>query len=165
MSTDYELGKFRPCYGDFECSNCRRRWNSTKTWAGYGQNCKNCDELVHPDKLSKNFVYICPNCQAMWHSSYSASGLQCKNCHLSILIPPRDPDNSQDQKFIEMHKLRAKKTDSIPNPNGEHDTALCEKCRVSGKPCRNTVRSHISTPTTHISEYDNKLNTTVSISS
>ncbi len=159
MSTDYELGKDRPCYGEFECSNCRRRWHSTKTWAGYGQNCKDCDALVHPGKLSKNFVYICLKCQAMWHSSYSASGLKCKKCHLSTLISPLDPDNSQDQKVIEMHKSRAKNADSIPNPNGEHDEALCEKCRVSGQPCRNTARSHMSTPMTHTSEYNNKVNT------
>ncbi len=132
---------------------------------GYRQNCKDCDALVHPDKLSKNFVYICLNCQAMCHSSYSAPGLQCCNCYSSILIPPLDPDNSEDQKVIETHKLRTRKTDSISNPNGEHDEALCEKCRVSGQPCRNIVCSDMSKPTTRISEYDNKLNTIVSISS
>jgi hypothetical protein len=98
----------------------------------------------------------------MWHSPYSALGLKCKNCNLSVLVLPRDPDNSQDQKFIEAHKLRARKADGIPNPNGEHDQALCEKCRVSGQPCRNAVFSHMSTPTTRISEYNSKLNTTVS---
>ena len=162
MSTDNELGELCPCYGEFVCSKCRRRWKSTKAWANYGQNCRNCDTLVHPSKLSKNFVYICLQCQAMWHSAYSALGLKCEDCHL--YVSPRDPDNLQDQRFIEAHKLRIKNAHNIPNPNGEHDQALCEKCRVLQRPCRNGVGDPISTPPTLISEDDDDdLNTNVRI--
>ena len=161
MSTDYELGKFRPCYGEFNCSNCRRRWKSTKAWADYGQNCKNCDTLIRPSKLSKNFVYICLKCQAIWHCSYSTIGLKCDHCHSFIL--PRDPDDSKDQRFIDAYKLRVKEADNILNPNGVHDQELCEKCRVSGQPCRNATCNVVSAAKTLVPDYDIMLNTNVSI--
>lgn len=161
MSADYELGKSRPCYGRFRCSSCGRHWKSTKAWTGYGQNCKNCDTLVHPSNLSKNFVYICLKCDAMWHSCYSAVGSRCDECKLFIL--PRDPDDLQDQRFIEAHKLRVKEAGNISNPNGKHDEELCEKCRALGQPCRNAVCNVTSIPTTRISDYDATLNSNVSI--
>ncbi len=165
MFDDCELGKSHPCHGEFKCSNCGKKWKSTKAWTDSGQNCKNCNTLVRPTKLSKNFVYICRDCLAMWHSSYSASGLRCRNCRLSVLILPLDPDDSQDHKVIELHKKHAREAGGIPKLSGEHDEALCEKCKIEGQPCRNTVDGHTTTPTTSILNHHNKSNTTVSITS
>lgn len=161
MFIDNELGKSRPCYAEFACSKCGRRWKSTKAWADYGQNCANCDALVRPSKISKNFVYICTKCQAIWHSAYSALGIKCKDCHFNV--SPRDPDNSQDQEFIKAHKLRIRNVHNISNPNGEHDTALCEKCRVLQHPCRNGASDLISATPTLTFENDDDLYKNVSI--
>ena len=163
MSTECELGKLRPCYGEFRCSNCGRHWKSTKAWVDYGQNCKNCDTLVRPSKLSKNFVYICLDCPGMWHSSYSTAGSRCNNCDLFIL--PRDPDDLEDQIFIEAYKLRVREAGNIPNTNEMHDQELCEKCRVLGQPCRNATCSRVSMTTSRVSNCETMSKTNVSIDS
>lgn len=163
-SMDDELGKARPCYGEFRCPICHRQWKSTKAWADYGQNCQVCDTLVRPVALSKTFVYICTDCPATWQSRYSRSGLPCKNCHSFARIIPLDPDNSDDRITIQAHKRQVGESDNVPNPNGKHDEQSCEKCRISGRPCRETAVNPLRTATAlRKSYYENELETIVSI--
>ncbi|UJR17480.1 hypothetical protein I4U23_004375 [Adineta vaga] len=136
MLTNDTLLKTRPQYGNFQCSHCGRRWKSTKAWDNHGQNCKQCNTLVYPTNLSKNFVYICDDCHMMWHSCHSDLGLSCENCNSSVLIHPRDPGDWEDQKCIDRHKSQYKNVLNAMNPNGTHNESLCQKCRDLGRPCR-----------------------------
>ena len=133
-----DLRESHPCYGEFQCSHCKRQWKSTNAWANYGQNCNNCDTLVRPKNLSKNYAYICDDCHILWYSRYSDRGLPCKNCGSAAAIRPRDLDDRRDREFIENYKRKYKDLLLPSNPNGAHIESLCEKCRSLGRPCRET---------------------------
>ncbi|CAM4751970.1 unnamed protein product [Rotaria magnacalcarata] len=136
-----DLGRGRPCYGEFQCSRCRRRWKSTKTWADCGQICSECDNLVSPTNLKKNFAYICHGCNAFWYSFYSQRRKQCVNCKLYEVSNPLDPDDTNDQNIINSHKKDHANEPISTNPNGEHKEDLCQKCQATGRPCREAVDS------------------------
>lgn len=139
MSDDDDLDENRPCYGEYKCSRCQRKWNSTKAWKDYAQICANCETIVYPAKLSKNFAYICRECTRFWYSKYSATGKKCENCKSNINIFPLDPDDSEDQKIIKAHHVDVSNENVPKNPNGEHRQDLCLKCKTMGRPCRELI--------------------------
>ncbi|OWR53953.1 zinc finger CCHC domain-containing protein 24 [Danaus plexippus plexippus] len=47
-NTPYK-GKSR-CFGEYRCPQCSRRWMSSNSWAGYGQECQSCKINVFPHK-------------------------------------------------------------------------------------------------------------------
>ncbi len=137
-----ELGKTYPCFGEFQCPRCRKKWQSSKAWADYGQECKSCSIKVMPSELQKLFVYICSYCQAKWNWAYKPRGLKCKRCSSSILVLPLDRENYQDRQYIKAHTLRELNHDDNENhinPNKEHREDLCEKCQKLGRPCHQTA--------------------------
>ncbi|CAM4976461.1 unnamed protein product [Rotaria socialis] len=136
MGDDEEdIGRDRPCYGEFRCSRCRRFWKSTKSWADCGQICSECDTLVSPANLKKNFAYICYNCNTLWYSFYSTHRRQCRNCKSYEISDPLDPDDSNDQNVINERKNES----TAKNINGEHREKLCQKCQATGRPCWESV--------------------------
>jgi len=38
------------CFGIFECPQCKRKWNSGRSWANVGQDCIKCSITVYPKK-------------------------------------------------------------------------------------------------------------------
>jgi DNA-directed RNA polymerase subunit RPC12/RpoP len=137
-----ELGKKYPCFGEFKCPRCHKKWQSSKAWADYGQQCKHCATNVIPSNLRRLFVYICRNCMAKWKWVYVAEGLQCDKCKSSTLVRPLDQRNYQDREFIRAHRLED--LDNIDDenyidPTKEHRQDLCEKCLRLGRPCRETA--------------------------
>ena len=137
-----ELGKKYPCFGDYQCPYCHKKWQSSKAWADYGQQCKSCSTNVRAAKLQKLYVYICLNCQARWNWVYEPQGLKCTKCSSLKLVRPLDRNNYQDRKYIKAHRLRecdGVDSDNHINPNKEHREDLCEKCQKLGRPCRLTV--------------------------
>ncbi|XP_071946973.1 uncharacterized protein [Antedon mediterranea] len=46
--TPYQ-GKARR-FGEFYCSDCKRRWSSTNSWANKGQECQRCHVNIYPHK-------------------------------------------------------------------------------------------------------------------
>ena len=145
MLGDDDFGKDRSSYGEFRCSHCKRKWTSTRVWNGYGQICKNCDTVVYPTNLSKNYVYICHKCGDFWHSSYSATGKECKHCRANIKIFPLDPDDFEDKKIIAAHHTNISNGTIHINQNGEHKQDLCLKCKAIGRPCREWTTEHTTT--------------------
>jgi DNA-directed RNA polymerase subunit RPC12/RpoP len=137
-----ELGKKYPCFGEFKCPRCHKKWQSSKAWADYGQQCKSCSINVMASQLQKLFVYICSNCKEKWSSNYQAQGQKCKRCSSSKLVRPLDREKYQDRQFIKAHKLQEFDDVGDENhidPNKEHRQDLCEKCQKLGRPCRQTA--------------------------
>lgn len=137
-----ELGKKYPCFGEFKCHRCNKKWQSSKAWADYGQQCKHCAICITPSKLQRLFVYICNNCKTKWKWAYVTEGLQCDKCKSSKLVRPLDQRNYQDREFIRAHRLNS--LDDVDNeshidPNKEHRQDLCEKCQRFGRSCRETA--------------------------
>ena len=135
-----ELGQKYPCFGEFKCSRCNNKWQSSQTWAEYGQQCKHCAANVIPSNLQKLFLYICDNCKAKWKWNYVTDGLKCDRCKSSIFIRPLDLTNNQDREFIRSyHRQDLDKIDNDENfidLTKEHRQDLCEKCRQLGRSCR-----------------------------
>ncbi|XP_026077984.1 zinc finger CCHC domain-containing protein 24-like isoform X2 [Carassius auratus] len=48
--TPYQ-GKKR-CFGEYECSKCKRKWTSGNSWADMGQECIKCHINIYPYKQS-----------------------------------------------------------------------------------------------------------------
>lgn len=137
-----ELGRERPCFGDFKCPRCYKKWQSSRAWADYGQECKSCSTKVKATKLQKLFVYICDKCDAKWNWAYASNGQRCKNCSSSVRVYPLDPENSQDRQYIKAHKLRSVtdvNDENYIDPTREHRQDLCEKCQQLGRACHKTV--------------------------
>lgn len=149
MSDDDDLGKYLPCYGEFKCSQCKRKWNSTKSWNGYGQKCADCAFVVYPTELSKNFTYICGKCNNFWYWKYSATGKKCRNCESNITISPLDPDDSEDQKIINERRVDVLNSNIPENPNRDHRQDLCLKCITMGRPCREFSNDRTSKTATY----------------
>lgn len=137
-----ELGKKYPCFGEFECPRCYKKWQSSKAWADYGQQCKHCATNVIPSNLQRLFVYICGNCKTKWNWVYVTEGLQCDKCKSSTLVRPLDQRNYQDREFIRAHHLEDLDNvddENYIDPTKEHQQDLCEKCLRLGRPCRETA--------------------------
>ncbi len=137
-----ELGKKYPCFGEFKCPRCHKKWQSSKAWADYGQQCKHCASNVIPSNLQRLFVYICNNCKTKWKWVYVAEGLQCEKCKSSKLVRPLDQRNYQDREFIRAHRLEDlenRDNENYIDPTKEHRQDLCEKCLQLGRPCRETA--------------------------
>ena len=137
-----KLGKKYPCFGEFKCPRCNRKWQSSKAWADFGQRCKFCSNLVNPSYLQKLFVFICSRCNAQWKEIYVTEGLRCNHCSSSTIIGPLDQEDYTDREFIRAHKLKQlEKTndDNYIDPNKEHRQDLCEKCIKLCRPCRETA--------------------------
>lgn len=146
-----ELGKQYPCFGDYKCPRCHKKWQSSRAWADYGQECKFCATKVMASNLQKLFVYICNNCNARWNWAYEHQGLMCKKCTSSVLVLPLDRDNHRDRKYIRAHKLRDSDdagNDNHIDLNKEHRRDLCEKCQKLRRPCWQTSgQNYITAPT------------------
>ncbi|CAF1409082.1 unnamed protein product [Adineta steineri] len=137
-----ELGKKYPCFGEFKCPRCKKKWHSINTWADYGQQCKSCSTTADPYNLQRLYVYICDSCNAKWKWAYVEEGMECIECSSSILAVPLDQRNRTHRKFIRAHRLEM--LDFINNenyidPSKEHRQDLCEKCIILGRPCRETA--------------------------
>lgn len=127
-----ELGKRYPCFGDYQCPSCYKKWQSSKAWADYDQQCKSCSTKVMPVQLQKLYVYICTNCHERWNWDYKLQGLRCRKCSSPKLVRPLDRDNYEDRKYIKAYRLReydAVGSDDHIDPNKEHRQDLCEKCQ------------------------------------
>jgi DNA-directed RNA polymerase subunit RPC12/RpoP len=125
-----ELGKKYPCFGEFKCPCCNKKWQSSRAWADDGQECKHCATNVISSNLQRLFVYICHNCMVKWKWVYVAEGLQCDKCKSSTLVRPLDQRNSQDREFIRAHRLED--LDNIDDENyidpaKEHRQDLCRE--------------------------------------
>uniref|UniRef100_A0A914VDC5 3CxxC-type domain-containing protein n=1 Tax=Plectus sambesii TaxID=2011161 RepID=A0A914VDC5_9BILA len=49
VTTPYQ--GYKQCYGEFQCTKCKRKWKSTKSWSNIGQACSKCpDVIVFPKK-------------------------------------------------------------------------------------------------------------------
>ena len=137
-----ELGKKYPCFGEFKCPRCNKKWQSSKAWADYGQQCKCCANMVNPTNLQKLFVYICQQCSAKWKWVHMAQGLKCNRCSSSKIVYPLDPEKYDDRKFIRAHKLKELDDTDDENyidPSKPHREDLCERCIRMGRPCRETL--------------------------
>lgn len=145
-----ELGKKYPCFGEFKCPSCHKKWQSSKAWADYGQECKFCATNAMPFKLQRLFVYICSNCKAKWNWAYEPEGKKCRKCSSSVLVRPLDRENYQDRQYIKAHTLQEAGDVGAGNyidPNKEHRQDLCEKCQKLGRPCRQTAGlNYVTTP-------------------
>lgn len=67
------------CFGEFECPQCERMWQSGNSWADCGQKCVQCDIMVYPfkqrrlDKAEDNKIdlnkphlsHLCQKCQRL----------------------------------------------------------------------------------------------------
>ena len=157
-----ELGRKYPCFGEFKCPRCRKKWQSSKTWADFGQQCKFCSNVVNPSNLQRLFVYICSHCDTKWKWSYVAQGLQCIRCSSSTLVCPLDQEKYIDRQFIRAHKLKElDNTDekNYINPNKEHRQDLCEKCIRLGRPCRETAGQELRSEYPPVHYRDTSLST------
>ncbi len=137
-----ELGKKYPCFGEFKCPRCHKKWQSSKAWADFGQKCKSCATSVTPFNLQKLFVYICGYCRAKWTWAYAAQGLRCSKCSSPTSVRPLDQRNYQDREFIRAHRLEDLRNVDDENhidPNKEHRQDLCEKCLILRRPCRESA--------------------------
>lgn len=138
-----ELGKRYPCFGEFQCPRCRRKWQSAKAWADYGQQCQSCFSTANVFNLQRLFVYICDQCKNEWKWAYDAQGRRCRNCSSSTLVRPMDPRNYADRQYIQAHRRESLcdlEDDEINiDPSREHRQDLCEKCQRLGRPCRETA--------------------------
>ena len=101
-----ELGKRYPCFGEFQCPVCRKKWQSSKAWADYGQQCKDCSINVSAGNLKKLFVYICTNCDAKWNWTYVSEGKRCTRCESTTNALPLNHDCYEDREFIRARRLR-----------------------------------------------------------
>jgi DNA-directed RNA polymerase subunit RPC12/RpoP len=150
-----ELGKEYPCFGEFKCPRCNKKWQSSRAWADYGQQCKYCSITVNSYNLQRLFLYICGKCNKKWKWGYVEQGLQCRECSSSTLVRPLDQRNYQDREFIRAHKLEELRDIDDENhidPNKEHRQDLCEKCKRLGRPCRETAGQDCRSRNTHTHE-------------
>ncbi|CAF1167623.1 unnamed protein product [Adineta ricciae] len=138
-----ELGKNYPCFGEYRCSRCGRKWQSAKAWADYGQQCQNCVIPVNAFNLQRLFVYICDRCNAKWKWAHIEQGMKCRQCSSSRFIRPLDPGKYEDRRYIQAHRLQelsdVEDDENHIDPSREHRQDLCEKCRRLGRPCRETA--------------------------
>ncbi|XP_020792577.2 zinc finger CCHC domain-containing protein 24-like [Boleophthalmus pectinirostris] len=40
----------RRCFGEYQCSQCSRKWMSANSWANMGQECTSCKINVYPHR-------------------------------------------------------------------------------------------------------------------
>ncbi|KAL0491970.1 zinc finger CCHC domain-containing protein [Acrasis kona] len=81
MNTPYQGDK--RVYGYFQCSSCRRKWESGNSWANKGQECKRCDVIVYPysqkplkkveedskiDQTKEHPMELCEMCKELGYS-------------------------------------------------------------------------------------------------
>ena len=144
-----EIGKRHPCFGEFRCPRCYKKWQSSKAWADYGQQCKACSISVPAMNLQKLFVYICKNCDAKWSWTYISEGMRCRSCRSTTNTLPLDRDRFEDRQFIRARGLRELNDaddESFIDPSREHREDLCEKCLQLGRSCyRIEARAQVPT--------------------
>ncbi|MES1906423.1 MAG: Zinc finger CCHC domain-containing protein 24, partial [Paramarteilia canceri] len=96
------------CFGEFHCSKCQRRWNSSNSWANMGQICNRCESIVYPDRQWPviSHYYLKADTKLKNTRNY------CKNSE--TMIGPLNGDKKTKNRIMTEAKI-LEKSQVIPN--------------------------------------------------
>lgn len=79
-------------YGHFECTTCRKKWQSSHSWEGKRQKCTRCNTYVLPTNLQ--------DIQPTYECTYKCMNTKCKNTYIKCGIL----DSKELNQVLETHQ-------------------------------------------------------------